>query len=88
MRNSGKFGHGLGAGTADDHTLKIGECYSGGECYTGPEKDQTPEIVTKYNDPDWSVMAESAEYISGQWTAFSIEELLTVDFTHIPSIDE
>ncbi|ACV12815.1 hypothetical protein Huta_2654 [Halorhabdus utahensis DSM 12940] len=82
-----EIGHGLGAGTADDHTLRIGECYSGGTCYTGADQDQTPENVTRYNDGKWPVMGD-ARYVGPQRTAFSIEELLTIDFNDIPSVDE
>ena len=77
----------LAAGTADDHTLKIGECYSGGDCYGwGPGQDQTPENVTRYNNGKWPVMGD-ARYVGPHRTAFSIEELLTVDFNDISLVN-
>jgi len=92
-----EIGHGLGAGTADDEQLRIGECYSGLDCPYGidgngiiqdGDPEPTPENVTQYpNQPEWPVMGR-AFYIDGNRTAFSIEELLTADFKEVPSVDD
>ena len=82
--------NGLGAGYADDQAFQVGECYSGGRCYgPGPGTDQTPEAVDGNPDGTWPVMGD-AEYIdySESRTAFSIEELSTIDFEDIPSVDD
>lgn len=83
-----EIGHGLGAGYADDQLLGIGECYSGGTCY-GPQdgEDRTPEAVAIGRQGEWPIMGE-ANHINGSRTAFSIEELSTVDFQDIPSVDD
>lgn len=57
--------------------------------------DPTPETVTlRQQDPEWSIMREGTAENSVRYTGtsadfpvllFSIEELSTVDFKHIPS---
>jgi len=78
------------AGYADDQAFQVGECYSGGTCYgPGPGSDQTPEFTSEFSTDEWSVMGD-ADYASYSQvrTAFSIEELSTVDFEDIPSVDD
>jgi hypothetical protein len=44
-----RYGHPQWAGYADDQTLQVGECYSGGRCYgPGPGTDQTPEYTPEF----------------------------------------
>ncbi|PSP83726.1 hypothetical protein BRC96_07875 [Halobacteriales archaeon QS_6_64_34] len=84
-----ELGHGLGAGYADDQAFQVGECYSGGTCYgPGPGSDQTPEAVSGSTFGGWSVMAERPELFGLDRTAFSIEELTTLDFEDIPSVED
>jgi hypothetical protein len=75
----------------DDQALRFGECYSGGDCYgefVGTTRDQTPEYATQDDDAVWSVMSTDPETFGEFRTAFSIEELSTVDFDDIPSVDD
>ena len=84
------IGHDLDAGYADGQASGYGKCYSGGPCYgPGPGTDQTPEFTSEFSSDDWSVMGE-ADYVASdeQRTVFSIEELSTVDFEDIPSVDD
>ena len=85
-----EIGHGLSVGWADDQAVRVGECYSGGTCYgPGPGTDQTPEAVAGNPEGQWPVMGE-AKYIGHRTsrTAFSIEELSTIDLEDIPSVDD
>ncbi|NHN64690.1 hypothetical protein G9463_15480 [Haloarcula sp. JP-Z28] len=90
-----EVGHTLGAGTADDKILGVGECYSGGSCYgfgpmgsvTGGGEDTTPERIRRNGDTEWPVMGD-ADYYGNARTAFSIEEISTIDFNDTPTIDE
>ena len=83
-------GHDLDAGYADGQASGYGECYSGGRCYgPGLGTDQTPEEVAGNPEGRWPVMGD-AEYMNSgnSRTAFSIEELSTIDFEDIPSVDD
>ncbi|WP_159076988.1 VWA domain-containing protein [Halococcoides cellulosivorans] len=90
-----EIGHGLSAGWLDDKLLKIGECYSGDFCYgigpggrvTGGGDDLTVEAIEGSKNGDWPVMGR-ADYFGSERTAFSIEELVTIDFKGIPTKDE
>jgi hypothetical protein len=82
------YRHALGAGYADDQAEQVGECYSGGDCYgefVGTTSDQTPEYATAERNGVWSVMSRNSGRFGTYRTAFSIEELSTVDTTEIPS---
>ena len=84
-----EIGHGLSVGWADDQAVRVGECYSGGRCYgPGPGTDQTPEAVEVDTNGEWSVMAGRPKTFGSSRTAFSIEELMTVDMADIPSVDD
>ncbi|AWB26684.1 hypothetical protein HARCEL1_02625 [Halococcoides cellulosivorans] len=91
-----EIGHGLSAGWLDDKGLKIGECYSGGYCYgidpggrvTGGGNDLTIESTQRYSDGLWPIMGDANPIDKTQRTAFSIEEILTINFVNIPSKDE
>lgn len=78
----------------DDKGYGFGECYSGGPCYgwgdtgiTGGGEDETPEYTPEFQSDDWPVIGE-AFYVENNRIAFSIEELSTIDFEEIPSVDD
>jgi len=79
-----EIGHQLGAGRADD-----GQGLNPfTEVYSGSNADDTPEEVglQRFVDPEWSVMAEGweenidKEPMDGDYIAFSIQELYSIEF--------
>ena len=91
MRRHLELDNGLIAGYVNNQGLQVGECYSGGDCHgdvTGATSDQTPEEATTESDGVWSVMSERPDVFETSRTAFSIEELTTIDFEDIPSVDD
>ena len=88
--------HPLGVGWVDDKGPgHIAECYSGSFCQgqfgVGGGLDKTPEDVTLGSNPqnDWSIMAPTNDPVPlvNTMYGYSIEELLTIDFEDVPSID-
>lgn len=62
---------------ADDSCSRAGRL-SGGEIYSGESPlDNTPETI---GSDDWSIMTKGpANHINGQYYAFSIEELFSIE---------
>jgi hypothetical protein len=54
---------------------------------TGGGEDNTPERIRRNGDTEWPVMGD-ADYYGNARTAFSIEEISTIDFNDTPTIDE
>ena len=89
-----EVGHLLGAGRADDIIARRPEVYSG-EDDNGVLRDATPEEVGLRNRrpnrlDEWSVMAEGgrAEFVQNRYVPFSIEELSTIEFNNVDSIQD
>ncbi|WP_415379436.1 hypothetical protein [Halosimplex sp. TS25] len=85
-----EVGHLLDAGFND-------ETESMGEVYSGDPSDSTSEYVElpSGSSPDsWSVMASGWQQyygsapMNGNYVAFSVEELFTVDIEHVDSRDQ
>jgi len=90
-----EIGHIIGAGRADDGTqylLLPREIYSG---YTGSNEDPTPERVILNGSirQRWSVMSSGWNNplndppMAGRYFAFSVEELMTIEFNEMNSVD-
>lgn len=93
------FSWGQGYNLSDDDDIAVRgigvqrglEVYSGDVNGQFLGEDTTPERLTQNGDPEWSIMMRgTADDQSGEQNptsrfAFSIEELLTVDFKHVPS---
>jgi hypothetical protein len=86
-----EIGHLIGGGRPDDKTVdEVAPHFGAGEVYSGGGDDKTPEIVVLEGRERsrWSAMsgASSAvddEPMSGDYVAFSIEEVLILEFQHI-----
>ncbi|WP_158853311.1 hypothetical protein [Halorhabdus sp. CUG00001] len=86
-------GHLLGAGRADDGDRPFN---IPNEVYSGNDGDQTKEFVELQGNTRrfWSVMSsgwdDQVTYnpMNGEYIAFSIEELLTVEFHNIDSTND
>ena len=85
-------GHLLGAGRNDDGSIAgvvPEEIYSGGSGdstpeeigYSGPESDEWSIMSSGFNDPI------DSQPMNGNYVAFSIEEVLTVEFNEVETVD-
>jgi len=92
-----ELSRGLGISWLDDNgPSHIAECYSGSFCVgqfgVGGGSDETPEevILGGNTQDDWSLMAPTNDPVPtvNDMYGYSIEELLTIDFEDIPSIDD
>lgn len=88
-----ELGHLLGAGRADDENQFV---VFPDEVYSGSDRDETDEDVgyTGPNQYEWSVMSSGWNSpinnppMSGNYVAFSVEELSTVTFKNIDTKGE
>ena len=74
------------------HRRVLQRRYLVGEFGVGGGDDETPEDVILGNNPqdDWSIMAPTnnpVPFVNTRY-GYSIEELLTIDFEDVPSIDD
>ena len=92
-----EIGHLLGTGRLDDKTFHQGPPLSSGEIYSGDTVgstvDTTPETVQlRVEDSEtWSVMSDGwnedidDDPMGGRYIAFSIEEMLELEFEDVDS---
>jgi hypothetical protein len=88
-----EIGHILGAGRADDGKglNPFGEIYSGAQ-RNGIDETLEYSGISGYNDPRWSVMTRGwvddleAPPMNGNYIAFSLEELSTIEFNNIATV--
>jgi hypothetical protein len=88
-----EIGHILGAGRADDERELV---VFPNEIYSGDNDDSTPERVRLSGNArqEWSVMSEgwnspvNEKPMAGRYIAFSIEELSTIEFNKLDTVDD
>ena len=86
-----EIGHLIGGGRPDDKTVdEVAPNFGAGEVYSGGGDDKTPEtVVLKDRERSrWSAMSGTSSAVddkpmSGEYVAFSIEEILELEFQHI-----